>query len=443
MENKIKNSIYNVSNILRGAFPYEMYGDICVYCVFLKYILDNGKMPYDKNLFDLQRMFDLAELNEEALINASIALEEQYKLSQSSLVDFAQSYVRFHNMQQSYNVTAKVLNQLKEISFENQGKEIVEALKEILYSSASSFGRIMGEKITSKSLSHLMKKLIDIQGEDCYADFAYGIGISTLEIIGDKNCSITGYELNRSSIAVAEMLLIMSGKEKFNLILGDVLDIDIKENSLDKIVTMPPFGVRVREFSTASVNILEKFNLPQKQLNTDTLILLKALASLRKDGTVVMTITPNFLFSNTVMDKEIRKLIVKNHLKAVIQLPNLYYGTGISTVVFVLAKQRQTNTVLFVDAATNEYFSFFDKTSKSVSNLTETGIAKIKELYQEAKSEEGVSYVATTEEIEKKDFLLTLAKYIKVASNREIISNKEIDKRLKELYLELKDILEG
>lgn len=84
--------------------------------------------------------------------------------------------------------------------------------------------------------------------------------------------------MNRSSIAVAEMLLIISGKENFNLIQGDVLEIDIKENSLDKIVTMPPLGDRVREFSTDIIDILEKFNLPQKQLNIDTLILLKALA---------------------------------------------------------------------------------------------------------------------------------------------------------------------
>lgn len=101
---------------------------------------------------------------------------------------------------------------------------------------------------------------------------------STLKIIGDKNWHITGCELNRSSIAVAEMLLIISGKENFNLIQGDVLEIDIKENSLDKIVTMPPLGDRVREFSTDIIDILEKFNLPQKQLNIDTLILLKALA---------------------------------------------------------------------------------------------------------------------------------------------------------------------
>ena len=52
-------------------------------------------------------------------------------------------------------------------------------------------------------------------------------------------------------------------------------------------------------------------------------------------------------------------------------------------------------------------------------------------------------YILYLEEIEKNDFLLTLVKYIKVKSNRETISNEEIDKKLKELYRELKDILEG
>lgn len=84
-------------------------------------------------------------------------------------------------------------------------------------------------------------------------------------------------------------------------------------------------------------------------------------------------------------------------MSAVIQLPNLYYGSG---------------------------------------------IAKIKEIYQERRSEEGVYSIATTEEIEENEFLLTLVKYIRVKSKKKMISNKEIDKRLKKLYSELKDILD-
>lgn len=104
----------------------------CVFCVFLKYILDNQKLPYDQTSFALQRMFDLVELNEEVLIKASMVLEEQYKLPQSSLVDLAQTYIRFNSMKQSYNITTKVLNELKEISFTERGREIVEALKKYI-----------------------------------------------------------------------------------------------------------------------------------------------------------------------------------------------------------------------------------------------------------------------------------------------------------------------
>lgn len=442
MENNIKEKIYKVSDILRGAFPYEIYCDICVFSVFLKYILDNQKLPYNQTSFELQRMFDLAELNEEALVKASMVLEEQYELPQSSLVDLAQIYIRFNNTQQSYDITTKVLNELKETSFIEQGREIVEALKEVYYSSATSFGRIMSDKITSRPLSNLIKKLVDIQDGDGYADLTYGIGISTLEIVGDKNCFITGFEINRTSTVVAEMLLIMLEKDNINLIMGDVLDVQIKENSFDKIVTMPPVGMRVKEFGSASTDIMDKFNLPQKTINMDMLILLKSLVALKSGGIAIVTVTPNFLFSKTSIDKKIRKEIVKNNLNTVIQLPNLYYGSGIATIVLILEKSKQTDGVLFVDASTNEHFPFFDKSSKSVTNLTESGIDKIKEIYEKRKVEEGVSNVATTKTIEENDFLLTLVKYIKVKNERKVISNKAIDKRLSELYKELKEILD-
>lgn len=199
----------------------------------------------------------------------------------------------------------------------------------------------MSDKITSRPLSNLIKKLSDIQDGDNYADLTYGIGISTLEIVGDKKCFIKGFEINRSSIVVAEMLLIMLERDSINLIMGDVLDVQIEENSFDKIVTMPPFGMRVKEFSSASTDIMDKFNLPQKTINMDMLILLKSLVALKSDGIAIVTVTPNFLFSNTSIDKKIRKEIVKNNLNTVIQLPNLYYGSGIATIVLILEKKNK------------------------------------------------------------------------------------------------------
>ena len=200
--------------------------------------------------------------------------------------------------------------------------------------------------------------------------------------------------------------------------------------------------MRVKEFSSASTDIMDKFNLPRKPINMDMLILLKSLMALKSDGIAIVTVTPNFLFSNTSIDKKIRKEIVKNNLNTVIQLPNLYYGSGIATIVLILEKNKRTDDVLFVDASTNEYFPFFDKSSKPVTNLMESGIDKIKEIYEERSVEEGVSNVATIKAIEENDFLLTLVKYVKIKSKRKVISNKDIDKRLRELYKELKEILD-
>lgn len=442
MSKTIKEAIYNVSDIFRRSFPYEIYIDMCTYCVFLKYILDNEKLPYDKVSFDLQRMFYTADADGEIMLKASYTIEEKYNLPKSSLADFAQTFIKFNNLRQSTDTSSQVFNILKEIDFSGKGREIIDALNEVLYSSASNFGVLLGERITSKSLSKLIKKLTAIHSSDSYADFAYGIGISTLEIIGEADCQITGYEINRSSVAMAGMLLIISGHENFNLVMGDSLELQTDENCYDKIVFFPPLGAKCTELKPAYTKLMQKFGLPAKRTALDVLMLLKALTALKNDGRCFMTVTPGFLFSNTVTDRAVRKLITQKHLKAVIQLPNMYYGTRVQTVLLILEKQKAADTVIFVDGSSNEYFGFTDKLSRSVSSLTEKGIDKILEAVNEMNTVDGISKVATNNEIEKNNYLLTPSKYIKSNTNEARMPTREIDKRLKQLYNELKELME-
>ena len=47
-----------------------------------------------------------------------------------------------------------------------------------------------------------------------------------------------------------------------------------------------------------------------------------------------------------------RNLIEQNHIDAIIGLPaNIFYGTGIPTIIMVLKQKRENNDVLIIDAS--------------------------------------------------------------------------------------------
>lgn len=47
-----------------------------------------------------------------------------------------------------------------------------------------------------------------------------------------------------------------------------------------------------------------------------------------------------------------RNLIENNHIEAIIGMPaNIFYGTGIPTIIMVLRREREDSDVLFIDAS--------------------------------------------------------------------------------------------
>ncbi len=442
MDKKIEALFFDMAKILRGAFSYEEYNDICIYLVFLKYVLDNEMLPYDKDSFSLQRMFDRGELNEEALLKVSSMLEEKYGFPASSLVDLAQSYLRINDEQLLQDVTKRILKMLEDVSFKDQGAAVLKGLKNVLYSSALSFGRIMSEKISKKSLSLLIKLLIDVQKEDKFVDFTYGFGLSTLEITKDIDSEITGYEINRITTAIAIILLIISGKHHFKIHMQDTLEKNIERESFDKIVSMPPLGMKVRDVKDVCVQILNEFELPMQTYNMEIYMVLKSILALKNYGKAAIVVTPNLLFANTKAIKSIRKIICEKYLEAVIQLPALYYGTNISTVLLILSKEHKHDKIQLINASSNEFYEFYEKTKNVHVELTDAGIEMISKIYHGKQNINGISSLVDVEKIREKEYLLVPERYLQVEDKIKRISNKEINLRLEKLYSELRTMID-
>lgn len=131
-------------------------------------------------------------------------------------------------------------------------------------------------------------------------------------------------------------------------------------------------------------------------------------------------------FSAVRPEAKIRQtLIEKNYLHAVIGLPaNLFYGTGIPTIILVFKKNRTTRDILFIDAS-NE----FEK-GKNQNTLSVEQIDKIVKTYAERVDVDKYAHLATPKEIEENEYNLNIPRYVDTFEAEEEIDINEVNRLL-------------
>lgn len=104
----------------------------------------------------------------------------------------------------------------------------------------------------------------------------------------------------------------------------------------------------------------------------------------------------------------IRKNLVENrHIQAIIGLPaNIFFGTGIPTIVMVLRKQRESSDVLIVDASRH-----FVKEGKN-NKLRASDIRRIVDAVTTGATVDKFSRLVTIDEIRANDYNLNIPRYV-------------------------------
>ena len=138
------------------------------------------------------------------------------------------------------------------------------------------------------------------------------------------------------------------------------------------------------------------------------------------------------LFRGGEEEKIRTNLIEKNHIDAIIGLPaNIFFGTGIPTIIMVLKQKRENKDVLIIDASKG-----FVKEGKN-NKLQASDIKRIVDAYFERKTIEKFSKVVSREEIRANDYNLNIPRYVDSSEKAESwdiyaslmggIPNSEID----------------
>lgn len=301
---------------------------------------------------------------------------------------------------------------------------------------AANAGKKAGEFYTPHEVSLLMSEIVaehlkDRERIEIYdptsgsGSLLINIGRTISKFIPDSN-SIKYYaqELKENTYNLTRMNLVMRGILPSNIVVrnGDTLerdwpyfDDDHPEDSysllyVDAVVSNPPYSQVWEPKNRETDPRYADFGVAPKS-KADYAFLLHDLYHLKSDGIMTIVLPHGVLFRGDPEDGsegQIRKNLIENdQLETIIGLPpNIFFGTGIPTLIMVLRKQRKDSNVLLIDASKG-----FAKEGKN-NRLRASDIKRVVDAVKSRRSIPGFCQLVLKEDIRKNDYNLNLPRYI-------------------------------
>lgn len=249
------------------------------------------------------------------------------------------------------------------------------------------------------------------------------IGKSVGRHIEDKNkVKYYAQELKENTYNLTRMNLVMRGikPNNINTRCADSLDEDWpvqtgdmhKPLYVDAVVSNPPYSQQWNPSDAEMDSRFKDYGVAPKS-KADYAFLLHELHHLKPDGILTIVLPHGVLFRGDP-DKDadgegkIRKnLIEKNNIDAIVGLPaNIFFGTGIPTLIMVLKQHRDNDDVLIIDASKG-----FVKDGKT-NKLRASDIKRIADTIRDRKDIEGYSRKVSRDEIRENGYNLNIPRYV-------------------------------
>lgn len=257
---------------------------------------------------------------------------------------------------------------------------------------------------TPTEVANLMWNIQDVESAKNVYDPTGGTGsllINALE--NDKEVNYN--ELDDEAYEFAELNALLRNKTVENYHLGDALNIE-DGKQFDLIIANPPYSIPYKP-DDYNFTLFERVGKKAPKSKADYAFIAMIVDRLKDTGSASVLLPHGVLFRGSAEGKLREQLIKNNYLDAVIGLPdNLFFGTGIPTVLLILKKQRDRQDILFIDASKG-----FQK-NKQVNVLTEEYQNKIIETYHARHDVDKYAHVTTLKEIEENDFNLNIPRYV-------------------------------
>jgi type I restriction enzyme M protein len=297
---------------------------------------------------------------------------------------------------------------------------------------AANAGKKAGEFYTPHEVSVLMSEIIahhlkdrsEIQIYDPTSgsgSLLINIGKSVAKHMdGQNKIKYYAQELKQNTYNLTRMNLIMRGINIDNIEArnGDTLEEDwpyFNENDtvnsynplyLDAVVSNPPYSQKWEPKDKDADPRYARFGLAPKS-KADFAFLLHDLYHLKPDGIMTIVLPHGVLFRGGEEGAIRKNLIEQNHIDAIIGLPaNIFFGTGIPTVVIVLKQKRAETDVLIIDASKG-----FIKEGKN-NKLRSSDIKRIADAVIGRKSIPKLVALVSRDEIRNNEYNLNIPRYV-------------------------------
>ena len=249
------------------------------------------------------------------------------------------------------------------------------------------------------------------------------IGKSVGRHIEDKNkVKYYAQELKENTYNLTRMNLVMRGikPDNINTRCADSLDEDWpvqagdmnKPLYVDAVVSNPPYSQQWNPADAEMDSRFKDYGVAPKS-KADYAFLLHELHHIKPDGILTIVLPHGVLFrgdpeKDADGEGKIRKnLIEKNNIDAIIGLPaNIFFGTGIPTLIMVLKQHRDNDDVLIINASKG-----FVKDGKQ-NKLRACDIKRITDTVRDRKSIPGFSRAVSRDEIRQNGYNLNIPRYV-------------------------------
>ncbi len=488
LQQEINNVVWRACDTFRGTIDPSQYKDYILVMLFVKYLSDLHRDRYEAlkkefgdnetmiqrrlqrerfiipdgcsfyDLYDARNKDDIGERINKALE----ALEDANKAKLAEVfrnIDFNNK----HNLGETKERNRRLKDLLKDFNSpkldlrpERVGSAdiIGNCYLYLISHFASDAGKKGGEFYTPDEVAELLAKLVKPQSGDRICDPTCGSGgllINAAEQVPDGNFAVFGQEINGSTLALAKMNMFLHGLDNARIERGDTLNNpQLKEDDrlmqFNVVVANPPFSLDKWGAEDAHKDPYSRYHrgIPPKS-KADWAFISHMVETAVDDGGRVGVVVPHGVLFRGSSEGKIREaMIQENLLEAVIGLPEkLFFGTGIPAAILIFRKGRKKEDVLFIDAS-----SEFGTGTKQ-NRLTPENIEKILKTYEDFKTTDKYSYVATPKEIEENDYNLNIPRYVDtfvpeaevdiVTVSKEI---EETEKALVEVQARIKHYLE-
>lgn len=334
-----------------------------------------------------------------------------------------------------------LIDLIKDIPMDGkQDYDVLGFIYEYLISNfAANAGKKAGEFYTPHEVSLLMSEIIarhlkDRDHIEIYdptsgsGSLLINIGHCATKYIGKENCvKYYAQELKQNTYNLTRMNLIMRGILAANIVTrnGDTLEDDwpyfededpdatYKRLYVDAVVSNPPYSQVWDPTGKETDPRFASYGLAPKS-KADYAFLLHDLYHLKSDGIMAIVLPHGVLFRGGEEGTIRKNLIDQNNIDTIIGLPaNIFFGTGIPTIIMILRKNRTNDDVLIIDASKG-----FEKEGKS-NKLRACDIKKIVDTVSARQTVENFSKVVSRQEIRDNDYNLNIPRYVDTSEKPE------------------------